>query len=79
MFPIKIKENCDGSNEQDYERVSALDDKKNPGFNSIAKMIDQIEDNKDVWLVYEVGDYCLGKHLSEVKGEFYKGERIYKV
>jgi hypothetical protein len=28
----------------------------NPGFNSIAKMIDQIEDSKDVWLVYEVGD-----------------------
>ena len=40
LFPIRIKENCDGSNEQDYERVSALDDKKNPGFNSIAKLID---------------------------------------
>lgn len=40
LFPIKIKENCDGSNQQDYERVSALDDKNNPGFNSIAKLID---------------------------------------
>tara|TARA_B110000285_G_scaffold224619_1_gene281678 strand:- start:66 stop:305 length:240 start_codon:yes stop_codon:yes gene_type:complete len=29
--------------------------------------------------VYEVGSKCLGKHLAEVKGEFYKGERIYNV
>lgn len=43
-------------------------------------LVDSVEDKKDLWLVYEV---CPGKtmneHLFEVKGEFYKGERIYMV
>jgi hypothetical protein len=46
---------------------------------SIAKLIDQVEDKNDFWLVYEVGSVCLNKHLNEVKGEFYKNERIYNV
>jgi len=41
---------------------------------------DSIEDKKDLWLVYEL---CKGKtmneHLFDVKGEFFKGERIYMV
>lgn len=41
---------------------------------------DSVEDKKDLWLIYEL---CPGKtmneHLFEVKGEFYKGERIYMV
>ena len=40
---------------------------------------DQIEERHDLWLVYELGGKCLGKILAEVKGEFYKGERIYNV
>jgi len=36
-------------------------------------------DNKDLWLFYELGSTCLGKHLFEVKGEFFKGERIYGI
>ena len=43
-------------------------------------LVDSVEDKKDLWLIYEV---CPGKtmneHLFEVKGEFYKGERIYMV
>jgi hypothetical protein len=43
-------------------------------------LIDSVEDKKDLWLIYEL---CKGKtmneHLFEVKGEFYKGERIYMV
>lgn len=50
-----------------------------PGIMSIAKLIDDIEDHKDYWLVYEVGSSSLGKHLYDVKGEFFKGERIYHV
>lgn len=46
---------------------------------NIAKLIDDIEENKDYWLVYEVGSQSLSKHLFDVKGEFYKGERIYHV
>ena len=30
-------------------------------------------------MVYEVGSHSLSKHLFDVKGEFYKGERIYHV
>lgn len=46
----------------------------------ICMLRDSVEDKKDLWLIYEV---CAGKtmneHLFEVKGEFYKGERIYMV
>lgn len=47
---------------------------------SVCMMMDSVDDKKDLWLIYEV---CLGRtmneHLFEVKGEFYKGERIYMV
>ena len=46
---------------------------------SIAKLIDDIDEPKDYWLVYEVGSHSLSKHLFDVKGEFFKGERIYHV
>ena len=43
-------------------------------------LIDSVEDRKDLWLIYEL---CEGRTLNEllfeVKGEFYKGERLYKV
>jgi len=43
-------------------------------------LLDSVEDKKDLWLIYEL---CPGRtmneHLFEVKGEFYKGERIYMV
>ena len=43
-------------------------------------MLDVVEDKKDLWIVYEV---CPGRNLNEslfdVKGEFFKGERIYMV
>jgi serine/threonine protein kinase len=43
-------------------------------------LLDSVEDKKDLWLIYEL---CPGKtmneHLFDVKGEFYKGERIYMV
>lgn len=38
-----------------------------------------IDETKDTWIAYEVGNYPFGKHLFDVKGEFYKGERIYNV
>jgi len=74
-----LKDNCDGENDEDFYRGYAVDKTEHPGIMSIARLIDQIEDSKDVWLVYEVGGIPLGKSLCDVKGEFYKGERIYKV
>jgi serine/threonine protein kinase len=50
-----------------------------PGIRYISKLLDEIEEPKDYWLVYEVGAQSLGKQLFDVKGEFYKGERIYLV
>lgn len=79
MFPLELKDGCSGDLDTDYMRGCAVDEEEFPGIKSIAKLIDTIEDNKDFWLVYEVGSKCLGKQLAEVKGEFYKGERIYRV
>lgn len=56
-----------------------LDPRQFPGIESIAKLFDTIEEPKDVWLVYEVGASPLSKHMFDVKGEFYRGERIYNV
>lgn len=50
------------------------------GIEHIAQLHDSVEDKKDLWLIYEV---CRGKNLNEclfeVKGEFFKGERVYGV
>jgi serine/threonine protein kinase len=53
---------------------------KTPGGDNVCLLLDYVEDKKDLFLIYEL---CLGKtmneHLFDVKGEFYKGERIYLV
>ena len=59
--------------------VPRVDVKKFIGINSIAAYINVIDDIKDMWLVHEEGGLSLTKSLFEVKGEFYKGERIYRV
>jgi hypothetical protein len=38
-----------------------LDPHMFPGLKSIAKLIDDIDEPKDYWLVYEVGSYSLSK------------------
>jgi len=50
-----------------------------PGILKIARLYAVIEEPKDFWLSYQVGGKCLTNHLFDVKGEFYKGERIYGV
>ena len=43
-------------------------------------MQDSVEDKRDLWLIYELCEgRTMNEHLFEVKGEFYKGERIYMV
>ena len=56
-----------------------MNEEEFPGVNSIAALVDEIDERNDFWLVYEVGGPSLSKALFEVKGEFYKGERIYNV
>jgi hypothetical protein len=79
MFPLQVKDGYEGDNSDEFERGYAFDFDDMPGIMSIAKLLDQIEDKQDLWLIYEVGSKCLSKLLHEVKGEFYKGERIYQV
>lgn len=74
---MTVKDGCTGDKDSDFERTYAIDPELHPGMKSIARLIDQVDERADFWLVYEVGSHCLGKHLCEVKGEFYKGERIY--
>lgn len=57
----------------------ALDGNKYPGITMIARLLDVLEETRDYWLVYEVGSKPLTKLLFEVKGETFKGERIYGV
>jgi hypothetical protein len=53
--------------------------KDHPGLDAISALLDKIEDRQDLWLIFELGGLPLTKHLFEVKGEFFKGERIYEV
>jgi serine/threonine protein kinase len=49
-------------------------------WEQICMMHDSVEDKKDLWLIYELAPgKTMNEHLFEVKGEFYKGERIYMV
>lgn len=54
-----------------------IDPKEFPGIKYIAELLDINEDKTDLWLTYELGGMTLTKNLFEVKGEFYKGERVY--
>lgn len=53
--------------------------KQHPGIDSICKLLDSFEDNKDFWLVFELCGKPLSKLLYSTKGQFFKGQRIYEV
>lgn len=47
---------------------------------SICMMIESVDDKKDLWLIYElVEGRTMNELLFDVRGEFYRGERIYMV
>ena len=50
-----------------------------PGINYICRMLDTKEDKTDLWLIFELCGKPLSKTIFDVKGEFYRGERIYQV
>lgn len=49
------------------------------GVEYIAALLDYYEERRDHWLIFEVGGSPLSKCLYEVKGEFVKSERIYRI
>jgi serine/threonine protein kinase len=50
-----------------------------PGIKHISALLDEVKDKQDYWLTYELGGPNLTKNLFDVKGEFHKGERVYRV
>jgi len=43
-------------------------------------LIDSVDEKRDLWLIYELCEgNTMNEHLFDVKGEFFKGERIYMV
>jgi serine/threonine protein kinase len=50
-----------------------------PGINHIAKLLDYSETKRDIWMVMEFGGTSLTKMAYEIKGEFLRGERLYRV
>jgi len=50
-----------------------------PGMRHIARLLDHSESKRDIWLVMEFGGTCLTKLAYEIKGEFIRSERVYKV
>lgn len=45
----------------------------------MCKLLDSKDEKQDLWLVFELCGRPLSKSVFEVKGEFFKGERIYSV
>lgn len=50
-----------------------------PGVHNVAKLFDHFETKRDIWMVMEYGGTCLTKSAYEIKGEFFRGERLYRV
>ena len=49
------------------------------GINYITGFLHHKITAKDMWMVFELGGHTLSKLLYEMKGEFFKGERVYQV
>mmetsp|Transcript_58174 Transcript_58174/g.127543 ORF Transcript_58174/g.127543 Transcript_58174/m.127543 type:complete len:549 (+) Transcript_58174:103-1749(+) len=73
------KEITQGDKLFDAGGVSRVDAKRFPGINHICRLFDFQETKRDLWLVMEYGGTCLTKMIFEIKGEFHRGERIYRV
>jgi serine/threonine protein kinase len=56
-----------------------VDAEQYPGIGYVANVLDFAETKTDVWIVMEYGGKSLSKALFDVKGEFLRGARIYRV
>ena len=71
---MRIGKKWFGENGQIYKEIE-----NQPGVRNIAALIENYSTRNDQWLIFEQGGSSLSKMLFDVKGEFYKGERIYAV
>jgi len=58
---------------------SRLSPSRDPGIHHIARLLDFQETKRDIWIVMEYGGTSLTKMAYEIKGEFLRGERLYRV
>lgn len=56
-----------------------IGDSRSKGLEYIVKLIDYIEDNNDMWIVFEKGGKSLSSLMFKIKGEFHNSERIYSI
>ncbi len=49
------------------------------GLEGIIKCYLTKQTSKDYWLIYELGGETLSSFIYKMKGEFFKGERLYKI
>ena len=43
------------------------------------KLVSLSQNQRDLWLAYELGGQTISKRVYEMKGEFHKGERLYRI
>lgn len=55
-----------------------LNPDKSPGIKHITRLLEHSETKRDIWMVMEYGGTCLTKMAYEIKGEFHRGERLYR-
>ena len=64
---------------RDYQIEESLLDKY-PGYDMISRLIDYVETDEDIWLVYQPGGKTLGHRLCNIKTEERgNGERIFSI
>lgn len=52
---------------------------RHSSLGNIARLIDTKTDKNDLWAIFELGGMSLSKALFELKGEFIKSERVYRI
>lgn len=79
QFPKKLDTSSGKVEALILQRIfeTQIDPAQFPGIKYIAELLDINEDKHDLWLTYELGGMTLTKNLFEVKGQFFKGERVY--
>ena len=48
-------------------------------FDNFINLVETIEDNYDIWLIFEKGGKSLSSLMFRIKGEFLGNERIYLI
>ena len=59
--------------------VKEIQNTRHPCLGNIARLIDSKADKADLWAIFELGGVSLSKALFELKGEFIRSERVYRI